>query len=169
VLRYNAATLALLGTAATQLKDGWGLASSGPGDGRLWATDGSATLSSLHPKTLRTVASVPVTDGGTPVRLLNELEVVGSAVWANIWLTDCIALIDGPSGHVSGYLLMHGLRGSSHQQGEDVLNGIAWDADGDRIFVTGKYWNHLYEVTIQPLLGGTPGERLARARAACVR
>ena len=172
VLRYNATSLALLGTAATQLSDGWGLASSvPPGDdvARLWATDGSSTLSSLDPVTLRTVASVTVTDGARPVRLLNELEVVGGAVWANIWLTDCIAMVDGLTGRVTGYLLMHGLRGSGQTQGEDVLNGIAWDGGRDRLFVTGKYWAHLYEVTIHPLLTGRPAEHLARARTACVR
>jgi glutaminyl-peptide cyclotransferase len=166
VLRYKADTLELLGTANTQLSDGWGLTTRGSRN-RLLATDGSAQVSTLDARTLRTVSAVTVRDAGRDVRLLNELEFIGGEVWANIWLTDCIARVDPKTGRLNGWLLMHGLRGSDvRSPGEDVLNGIAWDggADGGRLFVTGKLWPKLYEIRVVE----TTGE-LDTARQACIR
>jgi len=86
---------------------------------------------------------VEVRDGSHPVRLLNELELIRGEVWANIWTTDCIARINPASGRVTAWMLLHGLLdsvGASERSGsEDVLNGIAWDAIGKRLFLTVRH------------------------------
>jgi len=171
--RFNAATLASEPGFTTPLSDGWGLTTGGQ-PGELLATDGSATLSVLDAATLRLLRSVQVTDGGAPVRQLNELEWVDGEVWANIWLTECIARIDPTTGVVTGWLLMHGLRDSLAEgrpgglSGVDVLNGVAWDARRRRLFVTGKYWPRLFQVHVRR--AETQGaEAAARARRRCGR
>ncbi|MFZ9583370.1 MAG: glutaminyl-peptide cyclotransferase [Pseudohongiellaceae bacterium] len=121
--------------------EGWGITHDGS---RLIISDGSANLRFFDPATLREVSRVAVTEDGKPLDRLNELEFVEGEVWANVWYTDTIVRIDPTSGHVVGKL---DLRGLNEQRGvDDVLNGIAWDAEGKRLFVTGKLWSRLYEV-----------------------
>jgi glutamine cyclotransferase len=128
--------------------DGWGLTHD---DTRLILSDGSDTLRFLDPETFRESGHVSVTDGGSPVVNLNELEFVKGAIYANVWQTDRIAIIAPADGHVTGWIDLSGLRPVGDGQRQiDVLNGIAYDAAGDRLFVTGKWWPTLFEITLAP-------------------
>jgi glutamine cyclotransferase len=95
---------------------------------------------------------VAVRDGGLPVSNLNELEYIDGEVWANVYQTDWIVRIDPDTGEVIGWVDMRDLRPTDDLRWENagVLNGIAWDADGGRLFVTGKDWPELYEIEIVP-------------------
>lgn len=122
--------------------EGWGLASRG---GRLVMSDGTAVLRFLDPATFRVVRRVRVTDGGRPVRGLNELESVGGLVWANVYLTEDIVAIDPASGRVRVRLRLSGLIDRLPPDPRiEVLNGIAWDPARDRVLVTGKYWPRMF-------------------------
>jgi glutaminyl-peptide cyclotransferase len=125
---------------------GWGLTSDGT---RLIMSNGSSSLAFWDPQTLEPIGSVQVTDDGKPVENLNELEYVRGQVYANVWLTDRVAIIDPQNGRVNAWLDLAGLLQTTNFQGEvDVLNGIAYDAQNDRLFVTGKLWPYLFEVKI---------------------
>ena len=82
--------------------------------------------------------------------LLNELEYINGEIYANIWRSDMIARIDPTSGEVLGWIDLAGLLGDDATGSEDVLNGIAYDSEGDRLFVTGKLWPKLYEIVLVP-------------------
>ena len=142
-------TASLRRTAAFALDgEGWGLTH----DGRYWiASDGSEVLRFIDPLTHTVVKRLRVLDEARPVRSLNELEYVKGEVWANIWYSDKIARIDPASGQVLGYLDLSGLiPEEARRDRERVLNGIAYDAASDRLFVTGKYWPSLYEIQVPP-------------------
>ena len=129
--------------------EGWALTRD---DQHLYMSDGSAVLRVLDPKTLAAVRSILVTDNGQPVANLNELEWVKGEIYANVWLTNRIARIDPSTGHVTGWIDLTGIfdaRGLP-DPGNDVLNGIAYDAQRDRLFVTGKRWPKLFEITLVP-------------------
>eukprot|EP01018_Ginkgo_biloba_P019750 Gb_26058 [translate_table: standard] len=133
------------------MKDGWGLASDGT---NLFGSDGSSTMYYLDPITLREKNNVIVNYEGYEVSYLNELEYVNGEVWANIWQSDCIARISPKDGTVIGWVLLHKLRNnllSAGYKNLDVLNGIAWDEQNDRLFVTGKLWPKLYQIKLRPL------------------
>lgn len=133
------------------MPDGWGLATDGK---VLYGSDGSSTLYQIDPQTMKVVKKQIVKYQGDEVHRLNELEYVYDEVWANVWMTDCIARISHTDGSVLGWILLQNLReGLLHNLKKqiDVLNGIAWDRDGDRIFVTGKWWPKLYEIKLHPL------------------
>ena len=123
--------------------EGWGLAYDGT---RLIMSDGTATLRFLDPATLKQTGRLEVRDGGRPVQGLNELEVVKGEIFANVWTTDRIARISPTTGSVTGWLDLSGLLDAREAQGVDVLNGIAYDAAKDRLFVTGKLWPKLFEI-----------------------
>jgi glutamine cyclotransferase len=127
--------------------EGWGLAHDGR---RLIMSDGTPNLRWLDPATFQEQSRFTVRDAGASVDDLNELEVVRGAIYANVWLTDRIAIIDAAGGQVTGWLDLAALRvrigGGS---GDDVLNGIAYDAAGDRLFVTGKLWPKLFEIRVR--------------------
>ena len=128
--------------------EGWGLTTDGT---QLVMSDGSATLRYLDPETFTVTRRLEVTENGTPVRNLNELEWVKGEIWANVWTTDNIARIDAQTGAVIGWINLTGLLPANVRTGrEDVLNGIAYDASGDRIFVTGKRWARLYQISLRP-------------------
>ena len=128
--------------------EGWGLTHDGT---RLILSDGSDRLRFLDPATMKEVGAVRVRDGNEPVLALNELEFVRGAVLANVWHTDRIARIDPATGLVTAWIDLHGLLPQVYQlQGEAVLNGIAYDAAQDRLFVTGKLWAKLFEVRLKP-------------------
>ena len=128
--------------------EGWGLASIGP---RLVMSDGTATLRVLDPRTFRVVRRVRVTDGGTPVALLNELEVVRGEIWANVWQTDDIVIINPRTGRVRVRLDLRGLKARLPAGGQvDVLNGIAWDRGRQRVYVTGKLWPRMFAIPDRP-------------------
>jgi glutamine cyclotransferase len=124
--------------------EGWGLTVS-PQEKLLVFSDGSAELRFLDPDNLIVKRRLTVTDGaGQAVFNLNELEWVRGEIWANIWLTDRIARIDPATGKVLGWLLFTKLMAEHHQETEDVLNGIAYDATSDTLWVTGKLWPRVY-------------------------
>lgn len=129
----------------TYAGEGWGLARDAT---RLIMSDGTSSLRFLDPASYRETARVTVTADGRPLERLNELEVVNGQVYANIWLTNRIALIDLPSGRVTGWLDLTGLLPAG-SAGHDVLNGIAHDAARDRLFVTGKLWPRLFEIRLR--------------------
>lgn len=127
--------------------EGWGLCH----DGRhLVMSDGSDQLTFRDPRTFREVRRVSVREEGRPVEELNELECVGSAVYANVWRTDRIVRIDARTGHVTAVINAGGLLTREEREGTDVLNGIAWIPDRQRFVITGKNWPHLFEVELEP-------------------
>jgi len=127
--------------------EGWGITHDGR---RLIVSDGSATLHFIDPQTLREVGALQVRDeGGGSVTGLNELEYVQGTIYANVWPTDRIAVINPRTGSVTGWVDMAGLLTAfDARSGVDVLNGIAYDPAGDRLFVTGKMWPHLFEIKV---------------------
>lgn len=125
--------------------EGWGLTFDGT---HLILSDGTATLRFLDPETFAVVRTVEVRDAGKPVAKLNELEFIDGEVWSNIWYDDRIARISPVDGAVKGYLDLSTLYPQSARSSEAVLNGIAYDADAKRLFVTGKNWPQLYEIEV---------------------
>lgn len=130
--------------------EGWGLTQDANG---LIMSDGTDTLRFLDPVTFAEKRRVKVTALGQPVRNLNELEYVKGEVFANIWLTDMVARIDPQSGRIVGWINLAGLLTPAESKAASavggVLNGIAYDAAGDRLFVTGKLWPKLFEIKIK--------------------
>jgi glutamine cyclotransferase len=127
--------------------EGWGLAHNGK---ELVMSDGTATLRFLDPKTFLEVRRVKVTADGLPVDQINELEVVEGEIYANLWHTNTIARIDPDNGKIVGWIDLGKLYPSAGKgrNGEDVLNGIAYDAEKKRLFVTGKLWPKIYEIKL---------------------
>jgi glutamine cyclotransferase len=126
--------------------EGWGLAHDADS---LIVSDGSPTLRFLHPDTFREVRRVDVTERGTPVRELNELEMVKGQLFANVWHTNRIAIISPSDGQVAGWVDLTGLMSVGYKlDAEAVLNGIAYDAGHQRLFVTGKLWPRLFEIQL---------------------
>jgi glutaminyl-peptide cyclotransferase len=129
------------------LGQGWGLTRS---DEALIMSDGTSQLRFLAPRTLREMRRIRVTAGGRPVDQLNELEWVKGEIFANIWRTDRIARIDPWTGRVTGWIDLTGILSSAIRAPghPDVLNGIAYDRVGDRLFVTGKLWPRVFEIRL---------------------
>jgi glutamine cyclotransferase len=123
--------------------EGWGLTHD---DTRLIMSDGTAQLRFLDPATLKESGRITVRDANGPVEHLNELEFVKGEIYANIWQTDRIARISPKDGRVTGWIDLSGLLSPAEHSGVDVLNGIAYDAAGDRLFVTGKLWPRVFEI-----------------------
>ena len=126
--------------------EGWGLVHDGA---RLVMSDGTSSLRFIDPATFRETGRVKVTDGGAPVSQLNELEIVKGEVLANIYQTDDIVTIAPATGRVTARISLRGLlTAADRARPVDVLNGIAYDAARDRLFVTGKLWPKLFEIQI---------------------
>lgn len=125
--------------------EGWGITYDGT---HLIVSDGTSTLRFLDPERFEVVRRISVTDAGTPVTRLNELEYIDGEVWANIWYEDRIVRIAPEDGRVLGWLDLSHVYPAAQRNREQVLNGIAHDRDSDRIFVTGKNWPALFEVRI---------------------
>jgi glutaminyl-peptide cyclotransferase len=132
--------------------EGWSLTNDGT---NLIMSNGTDKIQYLDPNSLSTVKTIDITSDGMPVLYINELEYINGEIWANIWRTDRIARIDPATGNVKAWLDMRGLLTSAELQSQniDVLNGIAYDSEHDRVFVTGKNWPKLFEIKIrqQPL------------------
>ena len=124
---------------------GWAYTTDGK---RIFMDDSTETLRILDPETLNQIGSLTVTADGQPVKELNELEWVKGEIYANVWQTDRIARIDPANGKVVGWIDLTGLLTPGERQSADVLNGIAYDAKGDRLFVTGKNWPKLFEIKL---------------------
>lgn len=143
---YDAATLEYRKTVGYP-REGWGLTTDGK---QLIASDGSANLYFMD-KDLKVLRKQTVTLNGRPLKNLNELEWIGGKVWANVYLTDMIAIIDPRSGKVEGTIDCTGLLPDElWTSATDVLNGIALDAAG-RIYLTGKNWPKLYQIELVKL------------------
>ncbi|MBX9616996.1 MAG: glutaminyl-peptide cyclotransferase [Caulobacteraceae bacterium] len=130
----------------TYAGEGWGLTHDAT---RLILSDGEPRLRFLDPVTLTETGSVPVTFMGQPLGRLNELEFIDGEVFANIWQTDFIVRINPDTGVVTGVIDLTGLLGEPvANPSDEVLNGIAWDPEGRRLFVTGKHWPRLFEIRL---------------------
>jgi glutamine cyclotransferase len=126
--------------------EGWGLTQDGK---HLILSDGSAVLKFLDPETMRVVRQVEVKDRRMPVKQLNELEYVHGEIYANIWYSNKIARISPATGKVLGWIDLTGILPEAERDGDNsVLNGIAYDAKTDRLFVTGKLWPEIFEIKI---------------------
>jgi len=124
--------------------EGWGLTYDSK---NLIVSDGSSNLFYLDPQTFKPIRKLAVTMNGKPLTELNELEFIEGEVWANIWQTDLIVRIDPSTGRVTSFLNLKGILAPSDKTGrEDVLNGIAYDAEHKRIFITGKLWPRIFEI-----------------------
>jgi glutamine cyclotransferase len=148
-LTYDAKTFAPSKTF-TYRGEGWGLTHDGTS---LIMSDGTDALRFLDPATFAERRRVRVTADGVPVPRLNELEFVKGEVFANIWTTDYVARIDPKTGKVTGWVNLGGLLSARERSSTDVLNGIAYDAARDRLFVTGKLWPRLFEIKLVPAKG----------------
>ncbi len=142
-----------LGTFAPQGEfsytgEGWGLTTDGQS---LIMSDGTEQIRFLDPATFRVIRTIRVVRHGQPLKQLNELEYVKGEIFANLWQTQLVARIDPANGRVLGIIDFSGLLAAAdYARGTDVLNGIAYDAAGDRLFVTGKNWPKLFEVQLSP-------------------
>jgi glutamine cyclotransferase len=126
--------------------EGWGMTQNGK---EIITSDGSSTLRFRSPESFAETRHVDVTDAGKKIYLLNELEWVKGEIYANVWHTDRIARISPADGHVIGWIDLAGiLPENQRKDGEAVLNGIAYDAQHDRLFVTGKEWPAIFEIKV---------------------
>jgi len=125
--------------------EGWGLTSDGT---NLIMSDGTDELRVLDPVTFAEKRRIKVTAGGIALRNLNELEYMKGDILANIWMTDYVARVAPDSGRVTAYIDLRGLLTATERANTDVLNGIAYDAKQDRLFVTGKLWPKLFEIKL---------------------
>lgn len=146
---YDLEDFSLLGQF-TYPTEGWGLTHDG---GRLIMSDGSSQLYFLDPINFQNIGSIEVTYQGETIDRLNELAFINGEVFANIWQTDDIVRIDPETGVVTGWIdLRDILPDKLRTPTTDVLNGIAYDPEGDRLFVTGKNWPTLYEIRLVPMI-----------------
>ncbi|HPT19355.1 MAG TPA: glutaminyl-peptide cyclotransferase [Methanothrix sp.] len=138
----------------TYATEGWGLTAD---NNSLIMSDGSDTLHILDPESYAERGHINVTAFGRPLLLLNELEYIKGKIYANIWKSDRIAVISPQSGEVQGIIDLRGILETQNISANqaDVLNGIAYDAENDTIFITGKLWPRLFEIKVQE-----PGEML---------
>jgi glutaminyl-peptide cyclotransferase len=125
--------------------EGWGLTHD---SAAIIMSDGSASVRFLDPATFAERRRLLVTDAGIPIKDLNELEYVGGEIYANVWQTDFVARISPANGRVLGWINLRDLLSPEERSGADVLNGIAYDSAGRRLFVTGKLWPKLFEITV---------------------
>ncbi|MCR3883300.1 MAG: glutaminyl-peptide cyclotransferase [Methanothrix sp.] len=125
--------------------EGWGITSDGR---RLIMSDGTSKLRFLDPETFGVTGEVEVMAEGRPLTRINELEYVDGLVYANVWKTDMIAVISPETGEVTAWIDLSGLLTEEERRAADVLNGIAYDPETGRLFVTGKHWPKLFEIEI---------------------
>jgi glutamine cyclotransferase len=144
--RWDRATLRRIGEWRYP-GEGWGLTQNGTD---IIMSDGTAELRFLNPATLAERRRITVTIGGRPLAALNELEWINGEIFANVWHGSFIVRIDPATGVVKGVIDLRGLAEQNGVADDNVLNGIAYDAARDRLFVTGKNWPHLYEIDLAP-------------------
>ena len=149
---YDLATLKIEKTFAFNAVEGWGMTNNGAS---LIFDDGTNVLHYIDPATFKEVKQLAVTDEHGPVNQINELEMIHGFIYANQWQTDYILKIDTATGHVVGKADLGSLRQragipqpSGRRNAPDVLNGIAYDVNGNRIFITGKNWPKLFEIRL---------------------
>lgn len=123
--------------------EGWGITHD---QDRIIMSDGTANLYFLNPENFKATGYVEVHDMSGPINRINELEYINGQIFANVWGTDSIVIIDPGDGSVTGWIDLSGLLDNSYNNSVDVLNGIAYDATVVRIIVTGKLWPQLFEI-----------------------
>lgn len=147
VFVYDSTTFELLDTYKLS-GDGWGLTEHA---GKLVKSDGTSRLTFLDPDTMTPTKIIEVLDGDKPIDRLNELELIDDIIYANVYQTDKVVMISPLTGNVVGTLDLSGLLKAGNYHGKaGVLNGIAYDEENDRVFVTGKNWPWLFEIRIKP-------------------
>jgi glutaminyl-peptide cyclotransferase len=127
------------------IREGWGLTHDAT---RLIMSDGTSGISFLNPDTFERTGRILVRDNGTAVDRLNELEYIKGEIYANVWYKDVILRISPENGQVVGRIDLTGLLSEEDRQSADVLNGIAYDAEHDRLLVTGKLWPKLFHIEL---------------------
>jgi glutamine cyclotransferase len=143
---FDAATLRKTGEVR-YAGEGWGLTNDGT---HLIMSNGSNVLTYLDPASFRVIRSVPVTFNGSPLANLNELEWIEGEIWANVWQTDNIVRIDPGTGHVKAIIDLTGLLPADRRtEDTDVLNGIAYDAASKAVYVTGKNWPSVFQISVR--------------------
>lgn len=143
---YDAQSFEKVGQFA-YTSEGWGLTNDGDS---MILSDGSSRIRFLDPGDFHVRKTIVVLDRGNPVKEINELEYVDGEIYANIWHQDAIARISPETGHVVGWIDLKGLLPLGEVHGhEAVLNGIAYDQTGHRLFVTGKLWPKLFEIRLK--------------------
>lgn len=154
----------------TPLQDGWGLASDGQ---VLFVTDGGRSLFHVDPGSFELLRTVDIHDGDRLVEMVNELEFIDGELWGNVFGQECLARVDPATGSVRGWVDLSGLLDRPQATADakakgldppDVLNGIAWDAETRRLFVTGKLWPQLFQIEVVP----HPALSLEEARKRCI-
>jgi glutamine cyclotransferase len=143
---YDKTTFALLGNFS-YTTEGWALTYDGK---HLIMSDGSANLYFLDPTTFQRTGQVTVHDGNTTIVNVNELEYINGEVYANIWQTNNIVIINPQTGQIRGWIDLTGLPGEQNTNLDAVLNGIAYDKTNNNLFVTGKDWPSLYQIKLVP-------------------
>ena len=145
-LVYDVATLAPRDTFR-YAGEGWGLTAYADS---LLMSDGTSRLRVVDPATFRATRTIDVTDAGTPVKLLNELELIDGEIWANVWRSGWVARIDPASGRVRGWVDLRDVwEGDPRGKEQNVPNGIAYDSAARRVVVTGKRWAGVYFVDLR--------------------
>jgi glutamine cyclotransferase len=143
---YNKTTFAVLGNF-TYPTQGWGLTYDGK---NLIMSDGTDHLYFLNPTTFQQTGQIQVHEGNTPVDNVNSLDYINGEVYANIWLTNTIVIINPETGQVKASINFTGLPDENNSNPNAVLNGIAYDQQNNRLFVTGKDWPNLYQIKLVP-------------------
>lgn len=143
---YNKTTFAVLRNF-TYPTQGWGLTFDGK---NLIMSDGTDHLYFLNPTTFQQTGQIQVHDGNTSVVNINSLDYINGEVYANIWLTNTIAIINPETGQVKAWINLTGLPDENNPNPEAVLNGIAYDQQNNRLFVTGKDWPNIYQIKLIP-------------------
>ncbi len=148
-LGYNRRSLK--STREAELKsEGWGITSTvAAGKSQLIVSDGTSSLTWYDPQTLKVSRRQVVRDGTREVAHINELEMVKDKLWANIWGLPYVAVVDPESAKVEYWVDLRGLLSPSEAAAADVLNGIAYDTKGKRLFVTGKFWPRIFEIEVE--------------------
>jgi glutamine cyclotransferase len=125
--------------------DGWGITHDGE---HLILSDGTSTLHFIDPETFEEVHQIQVFSNEGPVKNLNELEYVKGEIYANVWQTNLIALISPTTGQVTGWIDVTELQNIENNNPNSIPNGIAYDHENDRLFVTGKLWSKIFEIEL---------------------
>ncbi len=143
---YDAKTFKQIGQFKYSNKEGWSLTTDGT---YLIMSDGTNNLTYLDPVNFSPIKTLSVTEKGYPVDKLNELECIKGFIYANIWMSDFIVKIDPADGNVVGKFDLSSLTNEAKRinPNADVLNGIAYDSTSDRVFVTGKKWANIYQIS----------------------
>ena len=143
---YNKTTFTLLGNFSYPTQ-GWGLTFDGK---NLIMSDGTDHLYFLNPATLQQTGEIQVHNGNTSVLNINSLDYINGEVYANIWMTNTIAIINPQNGQVKAWINLADLPDSNNPNQNAVLNGIAYDQQNNRLYVTGKDWPNLYQIKLIP-------------------